>query len=351
MGIREDQEAQAAKFISVRNILIGLSDLESVSVSEVASYLLRKMELAEEEKPQFIRQDRESLTYFSAANKLNTLLRSVAASNDFYVDFDDPNGREYDVYGWFRGEIKEFLSGLNQEFPACLSLGWTPAPKQPDWLKPYEHRVRFSAYEAVCLLANIDPCRSESNSIKEREDIRRWSGSVFDAIDSQCWGFRESHWGMDRDEQTIEHTGIKDWARDTGAPWPFLADTPAPTPESAEGRAIVNELEAAKNRIIELENEIQAMRQSSCFLPAEDEAQGVTVRLPYLSPALDSIFKIMACNWANYDPKRVPKQVNIAREIDEVFGWGASGDPDEEPSRNAKVIAMLIKPDKVSDPE
>ena len=60
MGIREDQEAQAAKFISVRNILIGLSDLESVSVSEVASYLLRKMELAEEEKPQFIRQDRQS---------------------------------------------------------------------------------------------------------------------------------------------------------------------------------------------------------------------------------------------------------------------------------------------------
>ena len=74
----------------------------------------------------------------------------------------------------------------------------------------------------------------------------------------------------------------------------------------------------------------------------------ISINLPYVPKALAAVFQIMRDNWTDYDPKRLPKQVNIAREIDEALGWKGQSDG---PSRNAKAIAMLIKPDAIDDTE
>lgn len=82
---------------------------------------------------------------------------------------------------------------------------------------------------------------------------------------------------------------------------------------------------------------------------ASNEVNGVTVNLPHMTKALSAVFEIMRENWTNFDPKRLPKQVNIASEIDMALGWQPQ--KDGTPSRNAKVIAALIKPDTISDNE
>ena len=79
------------------------------------------------------------------------------------------------------------------------------------------------------------------------------------------------------------------------------------------------------------------------------DANSVTVTLPHMNRALEAVFKIMRENWADTDLKRLPKQVNIGHEIDAALGWNTQ--QDGTPSRGAKVIAALIKPDFASDTE
>ncbi|CAK0776070.1 hypothetical protein CCP3SC15_530016 [Gammaproteobacteria bacterium] len=78
---------------------------------------------------------------------------------------------------------------------------------------------------------------------------------------------------------------------------------------------------------------------------------GVFVTLPHITKDLEAIFKIMWKNWKDLDPKRQPKQVNIAREIDMALGLGKKGATGSDPSRDAKVIAKIIKPDATGDDE
>ncbi len=78
-------------------------------------------------------------------------------------------------------------------------------------------------------------------------------------------------------------------------------------------------------------------------------AGAISVTLPHLPKKLAAVFQIMRDNWMNYDPKRLPKQTNIAREIGEALGWKEQADG--SPSRDAKTIAMLIKPDAIDDTE
>ncbi len=59
---------------------------------------------------------------------------------------------------------------------------------------------------------------------------------------------------------------------------------------------------------------------------------GVTVTLPHMTAKLEALLKIMRANWTDYDPKRLPKQVNIAAEIDEAMGW--------TPEKNGTPLAM-----------
>lgn len=86
-------------------------------------------------------------------------------------------------------------------------------------------------------------------------------------------------------------------------------------------------------------------------IDSSDIRKAVTVTLPHMSQALAAIFEIMRDNWTNYDPRRLPKQVNIAREIDAALGRGNKGDLNFDPSRDAKAIAKIIKPDNIGDPE
>jgi hypothetical protein len=72
-------------------------------------------------------------------------------------------------------------------------------------------------------------------------------------------------------------------------------------------------------------------------------AVGVTVTLPHMTRSLEAVFKVMWENWKDPDPRRLPKQINIAREIDAALGY--KSEKDDMPSRNAKVIAAIIKPD------
>lgn len=79
------------------------------------------------------------------------------------------------------------------------------------------------------------------------------------------------------------------------------------------------------------------------------DSQAVTVTLPHMTKTLEAVIKVMRENWTDYDPKRMPKQVNIALEIDAAMGWRQ--ERDGTPSRNAKAIAAMIKPDDNSDTE
>lgn len=73
------------------------------------------------------------------------------------------------------------------------------------------------------------------------------------------------------------------------------------------------------------------------------KAKGVSVELPHMNAALAGIFRIMWDHWGDWDPRRQPKQVNIAADIDAALGWNPSGDG--TPSRKAKAIASILKPD------
>jgi len=109
------------------------------------------------------------------------------------------------------------------------------------------------------------------------------------------------------------------------------------------------ELKQAKIRIAELEKQLA---EANAVIRQNNERMAVSgIVLPHMNKALAAVFKIMEDNWRSYDAKRLPKQVNISREIDAALGWGNGGDSDKEPSRNAKVVAMLIKPDEVGDTE
>lgn len=259
MGIREEREAQAAQFVSVHDLLEGLATTEKTNIGDVAGYLLRK--LSDDTFPEFVRMDAQSLAYFKSGTKqADKLLRHVSYSKTFENnEYEELSFAEFETYGWFRKEIAKFLEGVAITPPPCCSLLWKPEPKRPDWFKAYENRNRITVYEAARLLNGIDPEDSEPFHINDEggwNDLLRWEKSLLDAVDSGAWDFDHSSWGADRGEQTLLHSGIKEWAGATCAPWPFLDDTKTPAPESPEGRAIANELKAAKNRIVELEKKL-----------------------------------------------------------------------------------------------
>ena len=92
-------------------------------------------------------------------------------------------------------------------------------------------------------------------------------------------------------------------------------------------------------------------QEPACAVNSSDVRNAVIVTLPHLPQTLAVIFEIMRDNWTDYDPRRLPKQINIAREIDAALGLGRKGDPNNEPSRDAKTIAKIIKPDSIRGPE
>ena len=357
MGLLNNREERASQFISIRTLLVGLAESERCGLADAAGEMLFHLAAGDAGNPKFIRQDQQSLINSSANQKImDKLLRHVASTGVFTPGWNDEiHESEFDSYGWLRSDMSFFfLIDIGEATdPPFLAASWKPAQNQPEWLKPYENRNRLSISETVCLLVRTDPEICDPYGINDNEDyaeMRRWKAALFDAINSDKWRFNESTWGTNRDEeQTIEHVGIKVWAQETNAPWPFLDNLPAPAPESAEGRAIASELVAAKNRIAELEK--QLLEAKAATQQNNECTKASCIDLPHINKGMAAVFKITEENWRTYDPKRLPKQVNIAREIDAALGWGNCGSSDKDPSRNAKAIATLIKPDGVSDTE
>lgn len=97
--------------------------------------------------------------------------------------------------------------------------------------------------------------------------------------------------------------------------------------------------------------EPRSMSQEGATQATQEEGnpQGVAVTLPHMNKALEKVFQIMWDNWRNTDPRRMPKQVNIAREIDKAMGWSPYGNPEGDPSRCGKSLAKIIKPDGLPD--
>lgn len=307
MGIKEDREAQAAQFVSMRNLLEGLAEIETTTVVEVSGYLLNKLTV--DNPPRFLRQDKESLTRFVAnKDKLDQLLRYVAYWGRF-PDWgeDNPTDQEFDSHGWFRSEMTEFLERITVQPPPCCSPLWKPEPKRPHWYNAYEARERITLGEAVCLLLNVDP---EDTQPIEDDSFwaakRRWNNALCDAVDSGR--IQSGSWGSDRDEQSLKHSDIKAWARATKAPWPFLDDSPAPTPESPEGRALIADLKASKARINELEKALQ--ERSSTNINGKPQ------------------------------PTRL---MELVVQVQERY-WGMNWDPDDSSTRNSqKVIVEWLR--------
>ncbi len=77
--------------------------------------------------------------------------------------------------------------------------------------------------------------------------------------------------------------------------------------------------------------------------PGRQCGGGVTVALPHMNPALEVIFAIMWDHWGEWDQRHRPKQGNIQADIDAAMGW--KPESDGNPSRNAKAIAAILKPD------
>jgi len=224
MGIREDRAADAAAFVSIRNLVEGLSSIEDLPVSEIAGFLLGA--LRGEKLPQFVRLDQQALRMYQASSDtMQKLLRHVATGNDYDDDeWNEIDSRDFDRYGWVRVGMEDFLQRMEIDVPPCCLEGWKPEHKKPDWYPAYANRFRLTIDEAVFLILGADP--EDSTLISDdsfRLDYWRWRKALVDAIGS--FNFNESSWGADQGEQSLLHEGIKVWANYTGAPWPFLDES------------------------------------------------------------------------------------------------------------------------------
>lgn len=83
---------------------------------------------------------------------------------------------------------------------------------------------------------------------------------------------------------------------------------------------------------------IQGMRDILSPPPA-------TVHLPYMNKTLAAVIKVMESEWGDGKSGHTPKQVNVARAIDEALGNPVSSD--KQPSRMASSLATAIQPDEI----
>lgn len=132
MGIREEREKYTSQFVSVRQLLVGLAEQESISIEEVAKFILKAFD--EKTPPHFIRKVRD-IQYEREEFKYSfQILNNVAFSDGFLEksgQFDNlPVGLDY--CGWFRIEMADFLSGIGIDPPACCSKSWISQFQSPE---------------------------------------------------------------------------------------------------------------------------------------------------------------------------------------------------------------------------
>lgn len=76
-------------------------------------------------------------------------------------------------------------------------------------------------------------------------------------------------------------------------------------------------------------------------------AEGIVVRLPYMTSILSVLFDAMHMFWAECDHDHFPKSATVARAIDERLGL--SSQANGEASRSAQAYASAIRPDWIKE--
>lgn len=80
---------------------------------------------------------------------------------------------------------------------------------------------------------------------------------------------------------------------------------------------------------------------------AESSSSQTSVILPHMTDTLKAVFEVMRNNWSDYNPARLPKQMDLAHQIDKALGWKSQKNGDA--SRNAQVFAAAIRPDALKN--
>jgi len=204
-------------------------------------------------------------------------------------------------------------------------------------------------------------------ALRELQPLRAWlsiedsSGNVYDRevalhdIDASMIG--------DLYEATFHRDTIIDWLNSNWVQAEHVESSKGTTESSSDGSVweeiatYIRERDEWKEKAIHLTEEMEKLRADTVRsntpngVQAGDEdasqVDGVKVFLPHMTNDLREIFKIMWDNWRNVDLRRLPKQVNIAKELDKALGWNTN--KNGEPSRNAKIIAKVIRPDTLGD--
>lgn len=174
---------------------------------------------------------------------------------------------------------------------------------------------------------------------------------LMDALDSYQLPYESSdkNWNTARDgtppqsKTVIRHDALKRWferyrpyERPAFLFWREDAQPEAKQQQEADGsnHPEIVSLQEGVERVSDTQGEPNSSQQPQ---------YGVTVSLPHMNPALEAIFQIMWDHWGEWDQRRKPKQGNIQADIDAAMGWKAESDG--TPSRNAKAIASILKPD------
>ena len=131
MGIREDLRKKSAQYLSMRNLLVGLSETEKITVQEAAKFLIGV--LHDMDEPKFIRIDKYTQeSGFASQQKFDLLLRMVADEGVVNWTNCAYGPEELDCHGWFRKEISAFLlicCGIDL-LPPCCHPKWEPEVQQ-----------------------------------------------------------------------------------------------------------------------------------------------------------------------------------------------------------------------------
>lgn len=126
MGIREEREKYRSQFVSVRHLLLGLAQQESVSIQEVATFILKAFD--ENTPPLFISKLRDIDYMREDFQYAFRVLNTVAFSDGIFGRGGklDNWSNGLDHCGWFRVEMADFLRGIGIDSPDCCSESWRP---------------------------------------------------------------------------------------------------------------------------------------------------------------------------------------------------------------------------------
>jgi hypothetical protein len=147
MGIIEDRKKRASEFISVRNVMMAMSQHSGLSAGEVAGEFIYQFDLPGE-NPAFYRQDPATLVMSeSDGTFMRAILKTIARWGRLdWPDRSLPAPSDLDEFGWNRHDIGTYLLVFMGYLPDCCDPDWEPIAEVSDGsTKAYEPIVPFNA--------------------------------------------------------------------------------------------------------------------------------------------------------------------------------------------------------------